>query len=162
MSDLKNTKEKSTNSAVSKSTNDSKATTKAIKAKVNEQLAVSPALDKLYWLIAIVLIVAAIGGNFYYVRNFAVDEGSLSRLLRVAIVIVVIVAGLATTLLTNRGRRLLSFTREAYVELRKVVWPTRQESVQTTVIVFIAVCLVSLFLYLCDIVFLQLVRAITL
>ena len=51
---------------------------------------------------------------------------------------------------------------DAYTELKKVIWPTRQEAVQTTFIVFVAVSVVSLFLYLCDIVFLQIVRVFTL
>ena len=78
------------------------------------------------------------------------------------IVIVSIVVGLGVLLFTNKGHALLNFSRLSYTELRKVVWPTRQEALQTTFIVFVAVSVVSLFLYLCDIVFLQLVRAITL
>ena len=56
----------------------------------------------------------------------------------------------------------MKFASESYTELLKVVWPTRQEAFQTTLIVFVAVSVVSLFLYLCDVVFLQIVRGITL
>ena len=105
---------------------------------------------------------SAIFGNFYYTQHIVIDESSLGRFGRTAIVIAVIIAGLAVTLFTNKGHALLTFAREAYVELRKVVWPTRQEAVQTTIIVFVGVCVVSLFLYLCDLVFLQVVKAITL
>ena len=104
----------------------------------------------------------AIVGNWYYTQHVVIDESSFDRFIRVAIVIAVIIIGLGVTLFTVKGRSLLNFGRESYVELRKVVWPTRQEAVQTTFIVFIAVCVVSLFLYLCDVVFLQLVRYITL
>ena len=86
----------------------------------------------------------------------------MQRLARVGIVIVTIVAGLAVLLFTNKGHEMLKFGSESYTELLKVVWPTRQEAVQTTFIVFVAVSVVSLFLYLCDVVFLQIVRGITL
>ncbi|MBO8415515.1 MAG: preprotein translocase subunit SecE [Proteobacteria bacterium] len=116
----------------------------------------------LLWLVSIVLIAGAIIGNWYYTQHVMIDESSFDRFIRVAIVIVVIAAGLGVLIFTNKGRQLLNFGREAYVELRKVVWPTRQEAMQTTLIVFVAVCIVSLFLYLCDVLFLGLVRFITL
>ena len=138
-----------------------KAPVKAANKKAAAQFVSTP-LDRLLWLCAIVLVGGAIFGNFYYTQHIVIDESSLGRFGRTAIVIAVIVAGLAVTLFTNKGHALLTFAREAYVELRKVVWPTRQEAVQTTIIVFVGVCVVSLFLYLCDLVFLQVVKAITL
>lgn len=135
-----------------------KAAQKAAEEKAQKT---SSALDKILWIVAFVLIVLAIGGNYYYTKYILVDETSLARLARVAIVILVIVGGLAVTLLTTTGKKLLKFGRDSYVELRKVVWPTRQEAIQTTFIVFIAVSLVSVFLYICDLVFLQIVRVIT-
>ena len=138
-----------------------KAPVKAANKKAAAQFVSTP-LDRLLWLCAIVLVGGAIFGNFYYTQHIVIDESSLGRFGRTAIVIAVIIAGLAVTLFTNKGHALLTFAREAYVELRKVVWPTRQEAVQTTIIVFVGVCVVSLFLYLCDLVFLQVVKAITL
>ena len=117
--------------------------------------------DKVLWLLALALIVIAIGGNYYYTKFIVLDESSLERLLRVGAVIVVIALGLLVTLFTTKGRKLLAFGRDSYTELRKVIWPTRTEATQTTFIVFAAVCLVSIFLYLCDLVFLQIVRIIT-
>ncbi len=162
MSDNKTKKENVATVATSES---QKQQVKQTKNKANKEAAssaVSPALDKFLWFLAFALIILAIAGNFYYIRFIAIDEGSLAKLGRVVAVIVVILAGLGVTLLTNKGKKLLAFARESYIELRKVVWPTRQEAMQTTLIVFVAVVLVSIFLYLCDIVFLQLVRAITL
>lgn len=134
-----------------------------VKAKnAAEPAGTAPALNMLLWLVSIVLIAGAIIGNWYYTQHVMIDESSFDRFIRVAIVIVVIAAGLGVLIFTNKGRQLLNFGREAYVELRKVVWPTRQEAMQTTLIVFVAVCIVSLFLYLCDVLFLGLVRFITL
>lgn len=149
------------NQALTKASKNAK-TPKASKADKNEALFVSKPVNMLLWLLSFALLIAAIGGNFYYAQHYVIDESSLGRLLRVAIVIVTIVVALGVTLFTNKGHKLLSFARESYVELKKVVWPTRPEAVQTTIIVFVAVSVVSLFLYLCDVVFLQIVRAITL
>lgn len=132
------------------------------KAKKTSPEKTSNPFDKVLWLVSFLLIAVAIGGNYYYSRYVLIDETSLARLGRVAAVIAIIVAGLATALFTTKGKNFLKFGRESYVELRKVIWPTRQEAVQTTFIVFIAVSVVSLFLYLCDLVFLQIVRVITL
>ncbi len=123
---------------------------------------VSSPFDFVLWTLSFAFLALAIGGNYYYTRFMMIDESTFMRLGRVALVIAIIVAGLAITLFTSRGKRLLSFTRDSYIELRKVVWPTRNEGLQTTFIVFIAVSVVSLFLYLCDLIFLQIVRIITL
>lgn len=174
MSDSKNSKQQGAGSVKKKAAPTQVKTTKpelnVAQAKKGEVKKVdakkaknaSNPLDGLLWLVSLVLIAAAIGGNYYYTQYMMVDETSLTRLGRVAIVILVILAGLAVTLFTTKGKRLLAFGRDSYTELRKVVWPTRNEAMQTTVIVFIAVCVVSLFLYLCDLVFLQIVRVITL
>lgn len=125
-------------------------------------LFISPALSAVFWILSIVIVASAIIGNYYYTNFVVVDETTFGRLARVAIVIFALALSLGIALLTNKGRALLSFSRQAYTELRKVVWPTRQEAVQTTFIVFVAVCVVSLFLYFCDVIFLQIVRLFTL
>ena len=126
------------------------------------QLFISPALSAIFWTISLLIVVAVIFGNYCYTTKVLVDESNIARLVRVLVVILGFVIALVVALLTNKGRTFLQFGRQAYTELKKVVWPTRQEAVQTTFIVFVAVCIVSLFLYLCDIVFLQLVRLFTL
>ncbi len=135
---------------------------KGVTVAAKEEKTVSPFVNTVLWIFSLAIIVGAIFGNYYYSNYVLIDESSLARLARVAAVIVAIVIGLGILIFTNKGHAFLNFARLSYVELRKVVWPTRQESLQTTFIVFAAVCVVSLFLYLCDIVFLQLVRAITL
>ena len=119
-------------------------------------------LDRLLWLIAFIMVGGAIFGNWYYGRYYGVGETNLQVMIRTLVVIAVIVLGLGVVLFTNKGRKLLTFAGKAYTELLKVVWPTRQEAVQTTFIIFVAVCLVSLFLYLYDVIFLKLVGMITL
>ena len=132
----------------------------AVAAK--EEKTISPFVNAVLWIVSLVIIAGAIFGNYYYANYVVIDETSLARLGRVFAVIAAIVVGLGILIFTSKGHALLSFSKLSYTELRKVVWPTRQEALQTTFIVFVAVCVVSLFLYLCDIVFLQIVRAITL
>ena len=50
----------------------------------------------------------------------------------------------------NKGRRSLAFFKDARIEVRKVVWPTRQEAMQTTVAVLFMVVLVAIMLWLFD------------
>ena len=169
MSDNKNTGKAAAAAAAgnkkAKATTSKAVATKSKKAEVvkadKKSVKAGNPFDGVLWLLALVLIVAAIGGNYYYTQFMMVDESSFARLGRVAIVIVTILVGLALTLLTSTGKKLVSFGRSSYTELRKVVWPTRNEAMQTTLIVFVTVCIVSVFLYLCDLVFLQIVRVIT-
>jgi preprotein translocase subunit SecE len=53
-------------------------------------------------------------------------------------------------LLSQSGRRFIGFSQQAVDETRKVVWPTRKETVQTTLIVFGFVLVMALFLWLSD------------
>ena len=62
------------------------------------------------------------------------------------------VAGVAVAIVyqTDLGRRAWSFVQDSRTEVRKVVWPTRAETVQTTLIVMALVLLVGIFLWLLD------------
>lgn len=94
----------------------------------------SNAVDKLKWFITFVLLAAAVVGNSFYGET-------VSIVLRAAGVIVLIAAALGLAATTMKGKIAISFAREARMEVRKVIWPTRQETVQTTLIV-LAVCVV--------------------
>jgi preprotein translocase subunit SecE len=56
----------------------------------------------------------------------------------------------ATAFFTHSGRAARDFLSESLFELRKVVWPTRQETIQTTVVIFVVVVVLSLILGLID------------
>ena len=71
-----------------------KAPAKTANKKAAAQFVSTP-LDRLLWLCAIVLVGGAIFGNFYYTQHIVIDESSLGRFGRTAIVIAVIIAGLA-------------------------------------------------------------------
>ena len=61
-----------------------------------------------------------------------------------------VAAGVAAYLTSASGRGLVDFFREAFREVRKVVWPSRKEASQTTLFVFLFVLVMSTFLWLTD------------
>lgn len=97
-----------------------------------------------------------IGGiyAFYYFAEYSV-------LLRVLGLLIIsgVAAGIA--LQTDPGRRLWQFALDARMEVRKVVWPTRQETLQTTLIVIVMVLIVGVVLWLFDLVLMGILRFLT-
>jgi preprotein translocase subunit SecE len=96
-------------------------------------------LDGLKWVVVVALVAAGVVGNSMYA-----NESLLYRVL--ALVALAIVAG-AVGLQTAKGKAFLQLFKEAKNEIRKVVWPTRQETMQTTGIVVVAVLIVALILW---------------
>ncbi|MBU3658226.1 MAG: preprotein translocase subunit SecE [Rhodocyclaceae bacterium] len=99
-------------------------------------------VDKLKFLLAGLAIVAGIAG-FYLLDADA-------ALLRGGAVLAGLVAAVVLVLTTGQGRQLAAFVRESIAEARKVVWPTRKETLQTTAMVFVFVLIMAIFLWLTD------------
>ena len=76
-------------------------------------------------------------------------------------VVFAVIVAIAISSTTNLGQGLIGFGREARMEVRKVVWPTRQETLQTTFMVIVAVIIIGIFLWLIDMVFAQAIQLIT-
>ena len=114
---------------------------------------VSNKLDTFKLLLAIAVLIAGIVGFYYYEA-----ESLLYRVLGVVFAAGVAVAISATTLL---GQNLIGFGREARMEVRKVVWPSRQETVQTTFMVIVAVILIGIFLWLIDMLLAEAIQLLT-
>jgi preprotein translocase subunit SecE len=95
--------------------------------------------DGLKWTIVFALVAVAVVGNSYFA-----DQSLLYRVL--GIVAISVVAGLVA-LQTAKGASFWALVKGARTEIRKVVWPTRQETVQTTMIVVVFVLLVALILW---------------
>lgn len=114
---------------------------------------VSNKLDTFKLVMAIAILLAGIGAFYYYAE--------ISLLYRVLglVAIVIVAAGIAFT--TSTGHAILSFGRESRAEVRKVVWPTRQETVQTTLMVVVAVIILGIFLWLIDMMLLNAVQMLT-
>ena len=95
--------------------------------------------DTLKWLVVFVLIAVGVIGNQYF--------NTESLLYRVLALLGLGIVAAWVALLTERGRRFATLLKEARVEIRKVVWPTRPELVQTTMIVVVFVLVVALILW---------------
>ncbi len=101
-------------------------------------------LDSLKFLVAIVMLVGGIV-QFYYFK----DESQLYRVLGLLAFVAVALGVIYTT---QKGQSLWLFARDARMEVRKVIWPTRQETMQTTLMVIVMVIIVGIMLWLIDMV----------
>ena len=88
------------------------------------------------------MVVAGIAGYYLLAAN--------SIVLRLLAVAAGIVAGIAAAWTSAPGREFLAFARDALVEVKKVVWPTRKQTIQTTAAVFAFVVVMALFLWVSD------------
>jgi len=110
--------------------------------------------DTLLLISALVLLIG--GLSAYYVL-----EPTLPKFARLLILLGGIAASVAVVYRTAMGQMLWSHVQGARVELRKVVWPTRQESLQTTLIIAIFVLIVALLMWGLDAALLAGVQALT-
>jgi len=113
----------------------------------------SNTLDMFKWVVVFALLAALVTANTVY--------GDVSVLYRAvaAVVVAVIVGFLAAS--TEKGSNFLSFAKESRTEVRKVVWPTRQEANQTTLIVLAATLVMALILWGLDGIIVRVVGFIT-
>jgi preprotein translocase subunit SecE len=96
-------------------------------------------LDWLKWLIAGALLLAAFVGNHYY--------SAVYMPFRVLGWLVILALAGFVAAKTQKGRWVVEFFRDSRMELRKVVWPTRQETMQTTLVVAVMVIVLALILW---------------
>lgn len=105
------------------------------------------------------LLVAALLGIAALVAFYAFSEYSL--LARVIGLLLVTALAAFIVYQTALGKKTVAFFRDARTEVRKVVWPTRAETTQTTLTVVVIVIIVGLFLWLFDSVLSSLFRLVT-
>jgi preprotein translocase subunit SecE len=103
---------------------------------------VSTTADKAKLAAAGLLVVGAIAA-FYLL-------GQKDMWLRVVTLLAMLIAAVAMFFVSESGRQLIAFGRDATREVRKVVWPTRKEAIQMTGYVFAFVVVMALFLWLTD------------
>jgi preprotein translocase subunit SecE len=102
----------------------------------------SSAIDTFKLMLAVLVLIAGVVAFYYFEEE--------SQLLRVLGMLGVAVIAFFIAASSDPGRRGLGFMRDARVEVRKVVWPTRQETLQTTIAVLFMVVLVAIMLWLFD------------
>lgn len=103
---------------------------------------VSTGADKAKLAVAIALVVAALAG-FYLL-------GKQGALVQWSALLVGLIAALVAFFSSESGRQLIAFGRDAWREVRKVVWPARKEAIQMTAYVFGFVLIMALFLWMTD------------
>ncbi len=121
---------------------------------MNQQIALPGGImNSFKWAVVFGLIALGLFGNYHFSdQSIIIRASGLVALALMAIVV---------ALQTESGRRFWQFALEARNELRKVVWPSRQETIQTTIMVLGVVFVVALILWGVDIVLLKIVAWLT-
>ena len=104
---------------------------------------VTSVTDKLKLGLAVLVIIAGIVG-------FSVLESKLPMVARIAIFVGSLALAALIAWMSEPGRRTIAFAHESYNEVKRVVWPTRKETLQMTGIVFAFVAIMGLFLWVLD------------
>lgn len=110
-------------------------------------------LDTVKLGLALAILAGAIFGFYYYSEQ--------SALLRVLGLLAAVGLAVFVAMQTEIGRRFWGFVQDSRGEVRKVVWPTRQETIQTTLIVIVMVIIVGIMLWLLDMFLIWAVRLLT-
>lgn len=106
----------------------------SIKAEAKESR-----FDALKWLVVVVLVAVGVVANHYFAAQ--------SILYRVVGLLVLAAIAAFVALQTAKGQAFFGLLKDARTEIRKVVWPTRQETTQTTLIVVAVVLVMALLLW---------------
>lgn len=110
-------------------------------------------LDTVKLLGSVLVLLAGIVSYYYLIQ--------ISILFRVLIVLASVIVSLVIFFQTEKGKTLWEFLLGSRVEIKKVVWPTKQETFQTTLMVFVFVLIMGIFFWLLDFLLLFLTTAIT-
>ena len=103
---------------------------------------VNTGADKAKLAAAVALVIASVAGFYLLGKQGAIVQW-------VALLAGLVVAA-AVFLVSETGRQLVAFARDAWREVKKVVWPTRKETLQTTGLVFAFVLIMAVFLWVAD------------
>ena len=111
------------------------------------------ALDTLKLVVALAILLGGIVGYYWFI-----DMAAWQRWLGVLAAIGV---GVAVFMTSAQGQATWRFIQSARIELRKVVWPTRQETLQTTLVIIFFVVILGVFFWLLDMFLLWATRILT-
>lgn len=98
--------------------------------------------DKIRLVLAFALLMAGVAGYYFF--------AGLAPVVRILVVLAGVGAAAAVAWTSQPGKQFYAFSRESVAETRRVVWPTRKETLQTTGVVFVLVIVVALFLWVVD------------
>ena len=115
-----------------------------------EKRAANNVQDKIKIAVAALLVVAGLVGFYVFSETFA--------FVRFLCVLAGLIAAAAVFYTSAQGKQFYVFAQESVQETRKVVWPTRKETLQTTAVVFLFVVTMALFLWAVDASLLMIVK----
>ncbi|WWO96383.1 MAG: preprotein translocase subunit SecE [Candidatus Dasytiphilus stammeri] len=95
-------------------------------------------VEILKWILAVILLMIAIMSNHYQ---------NIRLVIRILTVIITILTAVFIVSLTKNGKVLLNFFLESQQEMRRIIWPSKQETLHTTLIVVTATAIMSLILW---------------
>jgi len=121
-----------------------------METKIEEQPTI---VDTAKLVLAVVVVLVGLVGYYYFADS--------SALLRVLGILVALAVAAVVALTSLQGRQLWKFIQGARVELNKVVWPTREEAIQTTLVVLVVALFGGVFFWLLDLFLLWLTTRIT-
>ena len=108
----------------------------------NTEPSVSP-FDRVKLFAAGLLVIGGLFAYYYFAAEY-------SQVYRVVGVLVATILGFAIAMSSDPGRRFWRFAQGSRIELRKVIWPTRQEALQTTLAVIVFVIVMGVFFWVLD------------
>ena len=114
---------------------------------------ISSTLDTLKMASAVAILLSSVFSFYYFAE--------LSVLIRVLAVIFSVILSLLIFFSTQRGIIFWDFLQGSRVEMNKVIWPTKQETIQTTLTVFVFVLVLGIFFWLLDFLLLYITTSIT-
>jgi preprotein translocase subunit SecE len=98
-----------------------------------------------HWKTILAILIVVAGLALYYVNPLG-----FNGLTKVLITLFVFALAVTVFVKSDRGDQFIHFLKETRIELRKVVWPTRQETIKTTGIIMVAVIIIAIFLWIVD------------
>jgi preprotein translocase subunit SecE len=99
----------------------------------------SPVVDSMLLMISVAMLIGGIWAYYFY-QDLAITPVRVAGLIGVTLVAAWVAAQ------STQGAALFRFFKEADIERRKVVWPTHQETLQTSLMVIVVTIIISLFL----------------
>ncbi len=108
-------------------------------ATTTQETSESGILDIIKLLLAAGVLVGGLYSYYYFLE--------VALPLRVLMVLGGLAAGVTVAMTSTQGQRLWAFIQGARIEIRKVVWPTKQETTQTAIAVFVFTLIMALFFW---------------
>lgn len=107
-------------------------------------------IDKIKLVISLLLVAAGVAG-FYLLEDHAM-------VVRILAVLAGLISAAVLLSTTASGKAFFAFANDAVAEAKRVVWPSRRETIQTTIAVFVLVLVMAIFMWVVDVGFLSLVK----